>query len=187
MRRGDGDLLGLGVARQLDDLEAVLQRRRDLRPLVRGRDEEDLRQVEGDPDERVAKTALLLRIEYLEEHRGGRWPDLVHLVEHDDRVSVPDPPELAEDRAGLRPVPRAVVAPQVRVIVEAAARQPHVPAPHGLGDGLRQRGLPDRHEKTSNRRDSARIRPRGSCTFDSMSNLRCLGVSASARLCRRPG
>ena len=111
VRSGDGDLLGLGVARQLDDLEAVPQGRRDPGPLVGGRDEEDLRQVERQLGERVAETALLFRIEHFEEHRGRRGPDLVHLVQHDDRVSVPDPPELAEDRAGLRPVPRAVVPP----------------------------------------------------------------------------
>jgi hypothetical protein len=39
---GDVELLELGVARQLDDLQAVLERQRDLVPVVGGRDEHHL-------------------------------------------------------------------------------------------------------------------------------------------------
>ena len=89
----------------------------------------------------------------------GAGPDLVDLVEHDNRVPVADPPELAEDRAGLRPVPGTVMPPQLRVVMESAARQPDVATPQGLGDGLGQRRLAGagRAEETEDGAGAARV------------------------------
>ena len=90
MRLGDGDLLGLGVAAQLNDLETVPRRRRDPGRLVRRRDEEHPGQVEGQLDERVVETVVLRRVEHLEQYPGRAGGELVDLVEHEDRVPTND-------------------------------------------------------------------------------------------------
>lgn len=94
---GDGELLGRGVARQRDEFEAVPQGRGDTEPLVGGGQEEDLGEVERQLDERVPEPGLLHRVQSLEEDRGGVAADLVDLVQHEDRVAVPRPPQLPED------------------------------------------------------------------------------------------
>ena len=76
--RSDGDLLGLGVTRQLDGLETIAQRRRDPVPVVRGRDEEDRGQVERLLDQRVAEAPLLGRVEHFQQDRGRVHSRLLH-------------------------------------------------------------------------------------------------------------
>ena len=141
VRLGDGDLLGLGIAGQADDLQPVPQRRRDPRHLVRRRDEQHRAEIERQLDERVAERVILLRVEHLEQDRGRRGAELVDLVEHEDRVAAAHPPHLAQDRAGLRVSPGAVVAAQVRLVVQPAAGQLDEAAPQRVGRALRQRGL----------------------------------------------
>ena len=159
MGRGDGDLLGLRVARQLDDLETVAQRRRDLVPVVRGRDEQDRGQVERQLDERVAEAPLLGRVEHLEEDRRRVVSDLVDLVEHEHRVSVAHAPQLAQDRTGLRTPPGAVVTPEVGLVAQPPAGQLGEAAPQGGGDTLGQRGLPDPRgaDEAENRAAAGRV------------------------------
>ena len=72
VRPGDGDLLGLGVAGQVDNLEPVAQRRQDAVRVVGGGDEEYLGQVEGQLDEGVAEAVVLGRVEHLEQDGGPR-------------------------------------------------------------------------------------------------------------------
>ena len=159
VRPGDGDLLGLGVAGQVDDLEPVAQRRPDAIRVVGGGDEEDLGQVEGQLDEGVAEAVVLGRVEHLEQDRGRLSAELVELVEHEDRVLAADAAQLAQDRAGLRPLPGAVVAAQVRLVAQAAAGQLGEPAPEGGGDALGQRGLSDsgRPAEADHRAGAARV------------------------------
>ena len=71
-------------------------------------------------DERVAETVVVRRVEHLEQDGGRRRAELVDLVEHADRVPAAEPRHLAQDRAGLRVLPRAVVATQVRLVVQCA-------------------------------------------------------------------
>ena len=73
----------------------------------------------------------------------GSGAELVDLVEHEDRVLAAHAPQLAQDGAGLRSLPGAVVAAQVRLVTQPAAGQLHEPAPEGLGDTLGQRSLAD--------------------------------------------
>lgn len=80
MRPGDGDLLGLGVAGQVDDLEAVAQRRQDAVRVVRSGDEEDLGQVERQLDEGVAEAVVLGRVEHFEQDGGRVRAELVDLA-----------------------------------------------------------------------------------------------------------
>jgi len=71
MAPGDLDLLGLGVAREADDLEAVLQGVGDAVQRVGGGDEEDGGQVEVDIEIVVGEVLVLFRVQDLEEGRGG--------------------------------------------------------------------------------------------------------------------
>ena len=105
VRLGDGDLLGLGVAGQVDDVEPVAQRRRNPHRLVRRRDEQHLGQVERQLDERVAERVILLRVEHLEQDGGRGGAELVDLVEHEHGVVAAHPLHLAQDQAGLRVSP----------------------------------------------------------------------------------
>ena len=100
---GDLELLLLGVARELDHLHPVAQRRRDRVELVRGGDEQDLRQVERQVEVVVAEAGVLLGVEHL-EHRAGRvaaevGAHLVDLVDHQHRVVGAGVAHRADDRA----------------------------------------------------------------------------------------
>ena len=150
VRLGDGDLVGLGVAGQVDDLQPILQRQRDPRRLVRRCDEQHRGQVERQLDEHVAKSVALLGVDHLEQHGGRRGAELVDLVEHEHRVIASHAPHLAQDRAGLRVSPGAVVAAQVRLVVQPAAGQLDETPPQRVGRALRQRGLahPGRTDET---------------------------------------
>ena len=86
----DRELLVLGVAGELDDLEAVEERPRDALEEVRGRDEEDLGEVERDAEVVVRERVVLRRVEHLEERARRvaleRHAELVDLVEEEDGV-----------------------------------------------------------------------------------------------------
>ncbi len=75
-----------------DDLHAVRQHLGDGVDGIGGGDEEHVRQVEGRVDIVVAEFHVLLRVEHLQERRGGvaleALAQLVDLVEHEDRVPV---------------------------------------------------------------------------------------------------
>jgi hypothetical protein len=106
VRLGDLELLLLGVAGETEHLHAVAKRRRHRVEDVRGRDEEHLAEVERHLEVVVGEREVLLGVEHLEE-RGRRiaaevGPDLVDLVEHDDRVLRPRPLDPLDDAAGER-------------------------------------------------------------------------------------
>jgi len=67
MPPGDLNLLVLGVAREMDDLHPVAERRQDRVEEVRRRDEQDSRQIERDVEVVVPEGRILFWIEHLEE------------------------------------------------------------------------------------------------------------------------
>ncbi len=87
---GDGLLFLHGVARQLDDFQAVQQRVADGVQEVRGADEEHLREVERCFEEVVSEAVVLGRVEHFEQRVldvafvAGCY--LVYLVQEDHRV-----------------------------------------------------------------------------------------------------
>ena len=91
---GDQDLLFLAVPGELDHLHPVEQGGGDRLQHVRGGDEHDLGEVEVDVEVVVAERGVLLRVEDLQERRGGIsaevGAELVDLVEHEHRVVGPD-------------------------------------------------------------------------------------------------
>ena len=154
----DRDLLELGVAGQLDDLHAVLQRDRDPLQVVRRRDEHDVAEVVVEIQVVVVERRVLLRIQHLQQRRRriaaevGRH--LVDLVEEEDRVLRPGLLQRLDDLARQRADVRAPVATNLRLVAHAAQRQPHEVAPGRLRDRARQRRLA--HARRS---DEAHDRP----------------------------
>ena len=144
---GDRDLLELGVAGELDDLHAVLQRDRDPVQVVGRRDEHDVRQVVVEVEVVVVEGAVLLRVEHLEQRRRriaaevGRH--LVDLVEQEDRVLRAGLLQRLDDLARQRADVRAAVAADLGLVAHAAQRQPHELASGRLRDRSRERRLAD--------------------------------------------
>jgi hypothetical protein len=104
---GDRQRLLAGVAREAQDLEAVLEGRRDRVEVVGGGDEHHLGEVERDLEVVVAEGPVLLGVEDLEQGRAGVAAEvvaeLVDLVEHDDRVVGAGPLEPWMMRPGSEP------------------------------------------------------------------------------------
>ena len=123
MTLGDLHLLLLGVPGDPDDLHAITQRRADRLGDVRGRDEQDLREVVRDLEVVVAELPVLLRIEDLEQRCGRIAAEvrahLVDLVEHDHRVARARRAHRLDDPAGQRPDVRAPVPANLGLIPDA--------------------------------------------------------------------
>ena len=142
---GDLQLLLLGVARELDHLHPVAQRRGDRVQLVGGGDEQDPRQVERQVQVVVAEGGVLLGVQHL-EHRAGRvaaevGAHLVDLVDHQHRVVGPGVAHGAHDRPGHGADVGAPVAADLGLVAHAADRDALELAAHGGGDRLAQRRL----------------------------------------------
>jgi hypothetical protein len=93
----------------------------------------------------VAELAVLLRVEHLQQRAGGVAaevaPQLVDLVEHEDRVLRLDAAQALDDAPRHRTDIGAAETADVRFIADAAQRQPHELAVHGAGDADAQAGL----------------------------------------------
>ena len=121
---GDLELLGLGVAGELDDLHAVAQRPRDRVQVVGRGDEHDLGEVEGEVEVVVAEGGVLLGVEHL-EHRAGRVAaevraHLVDLVDHEQRVVGAGVAQRADDHAGHGADVGAAVPADLGLVAHAA-------------------------------------------------------------------
>ena len=80
----DLDLLHLRIAREIQDLHAVTQRRRNARGMICRDDPEHLREVKRQLHEVIAERAVLCRVKNLKQ-RSGRIAmkvhgNLVHLI-----------------------------------------------------------------------------------------------------------
>ena len=144
---GDLDLLALGVARQADHLEAVLQRLRDRVQHVRGGDEEDRREVELDVEVVVGEAVVLLRVEDLQQ--GGRGVaaevhrHLVDLVEQEDRVARARLLHHLDDLAGEGADVGAAVTADLGLVAHAAEREADELAVRAAGDRAGEGRLAD--------------------------------------------
>ena len=108
----------------------------------------------------IGEGVVLLRVEHLEQSRGGIAAvvvaDLVDLVHHEHRVVGAHALQPLEDAARQGADVGPPVATDLRLVAHAAQRQPVELAPHGLGDGLAERGLAH-----ARRTDKADDRPLG--------------------------
>ena len=93
----------------------------------------------------VGKGAVLLRVQHLQQGRGGVaapvHAHLVHLVQQKQRVALAGLGHALQDAPGHRAHIGAPVAADLGLVAHAAQRQPHILAPGGPGDGHPQRGL----------------------------------------------
>ncbi len=153
----------LGVALELDDLQAVEQRRLDRAQLVGRGDEQDLAQVEGQVEVVVAEGVVLGRVEHLKQRRGRvaleARGDLVQLVEDEDRVPCADPPQALDDPPRHRADVRPPVAADLRLVAHAAQAEPLKLAAQRARDRLAQARLthPRRADEAEDRAPDIRL------------------------------
>ena len=143
----DPELLVLGVARELDDVHPVEERGRDRLELVRGADEQHLREVERQIEVVIAEGRVLLGIEDLEHRAGGVAAEvrahLVDLVDQEHRIARLGVAKRADDRARHRADVGAAVPADLRLVAHTADRDPRVLALQRAGDRLAERRLAD--------------------------------------------
>ena len=144
---GDGPLLLVAVAGQLQNLDAVEQRPRNALQRVGGGQKQHLGQVVGQVEVVVAELLVLRRIENLHQRRrrvAAKVPaELVDFVEHEDRIGDPGTAHALQDAARHGADVGAAVAAQLGFVVQAAEAHALELAAHGPGDGLAERSLAD--------------------------------------------
>ncbi len=147
MLLGDRDILFLGVAGQLDDLHSVLEGGRDRIQDIRGRDEEDLREIEWKIEVVISKAVILFRIEDLEERGRGVTPKimakLVHLVQHEDRILGLGAAQPVDDLAGQGTNVRSTMPADLRLVPDPPKRDARELPPQGTCDRTAEGGLSD--------------------------------------------
>ena len=108
----------------------------------------------------VLEGVVLLRIEHLEQRRGGIaaevGAELVDLVEHDHRVVRAGGAQALDDAAGQGADVGAAVAADLGLVAHAAERDADELAAQGAGDRAAERGLAG-----ARRADEAEDRPLG--------------------------
>ncbi len=133
------------VALQLDDLQAIAQRRRQRVEGVRGADEDHLGQIEGQLQVVIGEGLVLLGIEHLEQGAlgvaGPALTQLVDLVEQHDRVLDAGLGHGAQDAAGQGADVGAAMTAHLGLVAHAAERHAHERPARGVGDRLPERGL----------------------------------------------
>ncbi len=143
----DLELLLLGVARQLEHLHAIAQRRRNRIEHVRGRQEQHLGEIERHVEVVIAERVVLLRVEHLEQRRrriaAEVRAELVDLVEDEDRVLRLGAAQPLDDLAGQRADVGPAMAADLRLVAHAAERDAHELAAERVGDRLGERRLAD--------------------------------------------
>ncbi len=151
------NLFLLDVPLQGNDLHAVNQRRRNRIQHVRRADKERLRQVERHVEVVVAEGVVLRRVQRLQQRRcriaAKIAPQLVHLVQHDDRVVRLRAPDALNNLPRQRADVRAPVAANLGFVVHAAQRHALELAPERPCNGLAETGLAHtrRSDKAQNR------------------------------------
>jgi hypothetical protein len=143
----DVELLELGVAGELDDLHAVLQRQRDAAQRVRRGDEHHVGEVVVEVEVVVVERVFCSGSSTSSSADAGSprksARHLVDLVEQEDRVVRAGLLERLDDLAGQRADVRAPVAADLGLVAHAAERDAHELAARGPRDGARERGLAD--------------------------------------------
>ena len=147
MALGDVEFFGAGVAGQLDDIHAVIERAGDRGGIVRRRDKEHLAQIKRNIEVVILKGAVLLGVQHLEQCAGRVSlvvaRQLVDLVEQDDRVRGLGRRDGADDAARHRADVGAAVAADLGFIVDAAQAHAGKFAVHALGNGVRNARFAD--------------------------------------------
>ncbi len=143
----DQQLLTVGVARELDHLHPVEQRRGDRGKRICGRDEEYAREVEGDLEVVIAEGVVLFGIEHFEQRRRRVAPEvgaeLIDLVEQEHGISRTRAAQALQNPARHRTDIGAPVAANLRFVANPAERRANEVSIHRAGDRATERGLAD--------------------------------------------
>ena len=114
---------------------------------VRGADEERVREVVRDLEIAVDERVVLLRVEHLEQRRrriaAEVFPDLVDLVDHDQRVVHADLDVAGDELPGHRADVGLAMAADLRLVGHAADGHAHELASERVGDRRAEGGLAD--------------------------------------------
>jgi len=142
---GDQYLLVLQIARELDDLHAILQGVWDGVEHVGRGDEHHLGQVKRHLEVVIGERMVLLRIEDFEERRGRVAakvePEFVDLVQHEHGILAASAPHGLDNPAGKGAHVSASVPADLGLVPDTAKADAYERAPERLGDGLAKRGL----------------------------------------------
>ena len=142
---GDLKFLVLRVASQPDDFHAVAQGAGDVVQHVRRCDEQGVRQIVRNLQIAIDECVVLLRIEDFQQRGRGVaaevLPDLVNLVDHDQRVVHGDLKVTLDQLPRHGADIRFAVASNLRLVGHAADGHPHELPPQGIGDGGAKRRL----------------------------------------------
>ena len=142
---GNLHLLRLGVSRNLDDLHAVAQRRRNGVELIRGGNEEHLREIELHFKVVVLEGRVLLRVKHLEKRRrrvaAEVRAELVDLIEHEDGILCSRLLDPLRNSTRERTDVGASVPANLRLVVQATEAHAHELAAHRTSDRLAERRL----------------------------------------------
>src|SRR6185437_16270341 len=140
-------LLLLRVTGELDDLHPIAQRARNGLEHVGGGNEENVAEIEGQCEIVVAESRVLLRVEHLEQRRGGialkARSELVDLIEHENRIAAAGLAQALDDVARQRTDVGAAVAANLRLVVHAAQAGTHELQAERARDALAEGGLAD--------------------------------------------
>src|SRR6266516_7655332 len=143
----DPELLVFGVAREVDHVHAVEQRRRDRLELVRRADEEHLREVERQIEVVIAEVLVLLRIEHLEHRARGVAAEvgahLVDLVDHEHGIPRSGVAKRPNHGPRHRADVRSAVAADLGLVAHAPDRDPLELPPQGAGDRAAEARFPN--------------------------------------------
>ena len=142
---GNLKLLLVGVAGQLDQLHPVQQGPGNRLGGIGSSDKEHLGQVEGQFHKVVPEGRILLRVQHLQQSRRRVSPvvgaHLVNLIQQKQRIAAPRLVDGVQNTAGHRTHVGLAVAPDLRLVVDAAQRNTGQLPVHGLGHRHRNGGL----------------------------------------------
>ena len=129
---GNLQLFLVGIAGQLNDFHPVQQRPGNGVQGVGGSDEQNVGQIEGHLQEVIPEGGVLLSIQHLQQ-RGGRVAplivaQLINFIQQQQRIATPRLSDCRDNPAGHSPHIGLAVTPDLRLIVDAAQRDPgHIP------------------------------------------------------------
>ncbi len=134
----DVHLLFFRVTLQFDNFHAVAQRLRNGIKHVRRRDEEYFRQVERYVQVVIPERRVLFGVERFQQRRSRIAakvpPDLVDLVQHEDRIPRLGAANSLDDLSGQSADVGPAVSPNLSLVMHATQRNPHKLAAQGTRD-----------------------------------------------------
>jgi hypothetical protein len=144
---GDLKFLRGGIAGQTDHFKTIAQRGLNrIEPVGRG-DEEDVGQIERQVEIMIGKSVVLLRVEHLQQSRGGIAAevrtDFVDLIEQDNRIAGLHAPERLDNATGHGAHIGAAMAADLGLVAKPAEGETGELASQRVRQALAERSFAD--------------------------------------------